>query len=224
MKSTLLAACVLIASPCATGSELKPVANGDSITGIGVYTGQGQDGSLTYSRIGEVTYKVVIDIDGNRRYVDRGGSPYWIFDRHFTRLLFRGVDLAADQRFALLPPGGNVAPGMRWEVPVHQTRTLCGFAEARYKAVAEKGPDLPLLVDGKEVKVPTVRILYETPLRCEGRPPWLRMEETIFSPELYEIVQSSTVNYDGLDRGPLQLGDPGRGWRLQSTTTGLMGK
>jgi len=219
MRRLALAAGAFIASAVADGADLAPLASGDSITGFGVYTGQ-RDGALTYSKIGEVTYRLSIDANGNRHYLDRNGSAYWIYDREFVRVLFQGRELPPEQFVAFLPPGGKVAPGLKWDVPVHQTRAVCGFAEARFKASSEKGSDLTIDVNGKATNVPTVRITYEAPLRCGERPAFLRTMELVFSPELYEILQSNTVNYDGLERGPLQLGDQGRGWRVLAITTG----
>jgi hypothetical protein len=48
--------------------------------------------------------------------------------------------------------------------------------------------------------------------------------EVLFSPELYEIIHTTTVNYDGLARGPLNLGDQGRAWRLTSIGLASAGK
>jgi hypothetical protein len=218
MRGIALAACALLFPALASGADLRPLANSDSITGEGFYVGQA-DGRLTFSRNSEVTYKLVIDAAGDRHYVDRHGSTYWIYDRRFKRRWFQGRELSPEQHIEFLPPDGKVEAGMAWDVPVHQTRAVCGFAEARFRAVASKGPDIEVIMDGKETPVPTIRIVYEAPLRCGESPPFLRTMEHLFSPELYEIIHSTTVNYDGLERGPLKLGDQGRAWRVTSIAT-----
>src|SRR5436190_19350995 len=121
MRRLTHAVCLLIASTFASGVELRPLANGDSIAGVAFYVSQ-QDGALTYSKNSEATYKLSIDANGNRHYMDHHGSTYWIYDRHFTRVLFQGRDLPPEQFLAFLPLDGKVEPEMRWDVPVHQTR------------------------------------------------------------------------------------------------------
>ena len=216
MRRIALGAWALIAATFAGAADLRPLANGDSIVGMGVYTGQAADGSLTFSKIGEVAYTLAIDAAGLRRYVDRNGSPFWIYDRNFRRMLFQGRELPPEEQFELLPPEGKIEPGMRWEVPLHQTRAVCGMAEARFTAVATRGPEVTLVVNATPMSVPTVRIDYEAVLRCGQRDSFLRTMDVLFSPALHEIVHMNTVNYDGVERGPLKLGDQGRGWRLQS--------
>jgi len=199
----------------AAHGQLAPVADGDILTGIGVFPARDAGGPITYTRQQEVSFTVHIDAEGVRRYV-RAGSPYWIYDRDFTRIVIAGVDLGQEGLWPLLPPGGKVAPGIAWDVPALQTRTLCGFVPARYKATAEKGPDLPITIDGTDLQVPTIRIVHESALRCTGGEPWLGTFEMLYSPDLHEMLQGTTINFEGTRSDPLLMRDPGRGFHVQS--------
>lgn len=207
-------------APLAVGEpDLLRLVEGDRITGHGVWVKLSPEGKLDFTRIGEVSYRLAIDANGTRRYLDGGGSPYWVYDAHFGRVTLRGVDIPDDQRLPLIPPSGELVPGMRWQPPVHEARTSCGPAEARFEASVENGPDVTLLLDGREVVVKTLHIVQQARLRCAEREPWLRVEDALFSPDLHEIVQQATVNYADAQGTSLQMADPGRGWRLRSITT-----
>ena len=203
--------------PAIAGADLSPLRDGALLTGTGVYPNKAPGDPLGFTRDQEATFKLSIDAQGNRTY--SRNSPYWVYDRNFTRLVFRGVTLDPDARWPMLPPGGTVTPGMEWEVPVHRAATLCGPVEARYKARAEKGPELAIDLDGARASVPTIRIVHEAVLQCEARDPWISTTQVLFSPALHEILDLTTVNYDGPARDKLLMRDPGRGWRVHTVVT-----
>jgi hypothetical protein len=218
MKRVLLI-CVLASSVIAFAQDLRPMSHGDHVTGVGLIHGQTAHGPVTFTQTGEeFTFRAEIDATGRRAYF-RGTdvSPYWIYDREFTRLTFRGMDMAPDERFTMLPSGGEVAAGQAWDVAPHYlTIPSCGRPEIRYKAVAEQGPLVPLRLDARDENVATVRIHYAATVKCpNGREPFLRTHELIYSPQLREIVQSVSTNYDGPAIGRMQLGTQTRGWRLR---------
>ena len=211
----LLTATLLL--PAIARAGLAPLGDGASLAGTGVYPRKVAGEPLGFTRDQEATFKLSIDAQGNRTY--SRSSPYWVYDRNFTRLVFRGVSLDPDARWPMLPPDGNVAPGMQWDVPLQRAATLCGPVDARYKARAETGPDLPISVDGAHVNVPTIRVVHEATLRCGTKDPWVTTTQILYSPELHEILDLTTVNYDGPSRDTLLLGDPGRGWRVHTIVT-----
>ena len=212
---------LLLACSLASAQPLRPLANGDSVIGVGLVHSQAPGAPVTFTPMPvEYTLTVTTDSAGTRTYIRRGEStPYWVYDRDFTRLVFRGLEVAADERFRLLPPGGKLAAGMAWEVDAHKVNLQsCGDSMLRYRAVSEKGPDVILRIDGREEKVATIRVKYESGVKCEGREPFLRTHELIYSPALHEIVQSVSTNYDGPSVGAMQLGTQGFGWRLLGVT------
>ena len=219
----LVVAWLLAAFGMASAETIRPLTTGDTVIGVGLVHSQVAGGPVTFTQVGQgFTFRLAIDARGTRTYT-RGTdvAPYWVYDRDFSRLVITGMDMPADSRFRLLPPGGELAEGMTWDVQPHKMTLLsCGETELRFKASAEKGPEVTLLIDGREDKVATLRVRYESPVRCEGRSPFLRTHELIFAPALHEIVQSVSINYEGLVVGPMQLGTQIRGWRLTGVLLG----
>ena len=220
----LLVAWLFAAFSIASAEAIRPLITGDTVIGVGLVHSQTPGGPVTFTQVGQgFTFRLAIDADGTRTYI-RGTdvAPYWVYDRDFSRLVISGRDIPVDFRFRLLPPGGELSEGMTWNVEPHKMNLpSCGDTELQFKASAAKGPELTLLIDGREEKVATLRVWYESPVKCEGRAPFLRTHELIFAPALHEIVQSVSINYEGLVAGPMQLGTQIRGWRLTGV---LMGK
>jgi hypothetical protein len=213
---------LLAASLSVLAQGTGPMAHGDRVIGVGLTHSQASGGAVTFTPTAEeFTFRLEMDASGRRTYF-RGTdvTPYWVYDKELTRLVFRGMDMAGDERFTMLPPGGEPAAGHSWDVaPHHLNIPSCGRAHIRYKAVASNGPEAVLRIDGQEEKVPTVRVDYTARVECpNGKEPFLRTHELVYAPRLKEIVQSVSVNYDGLAPGPMQLGSQTRGWRLRGVS------
>lgn len=202
--------------PDITFAQVKAIASGDAVTLQTFDAKQTGNNPITFSPKSTYTYKVLIEENGDRKFLRAGGFVTFAHNRLFTTIVWLNKPTEPNRQFLRFPQDKQLQPGMTWVVPVWTTSTSCGDIAVNFTATSANGPEIDMTIDGKNTKIQTTSIHYEGFLTgCNAT--WIRTHEVLYSSELNEIVSTKVINYTGGSGKTFLYG--GDGWAITAITT-----
>lgn len=198
--------------------QVAPLASGSVVTIQNSVAKQVGFGSITWDPRDSHAFKVAVKENGNQEYVGGDGIVNHQFDKSFTNITTRGKDIPPEWRFAPLPQGKQLQPGMTWSVPPWKYKTDCQTMEVKYTGTSKDGPEVRIAVNGTEQKVQTVQMNFEAYLpTCQYNRRWRMTHEVLYSPELNILVGSKHVGFESSN--PNRDLSEGSGWAVTAIQT-----
>lgn len=209
---------LFLALPGVTFAQAKAITSGDTVTLQTYDAKQTGNNPITFSPKSNYAYKVLIEENGDRKFLKSGRFVIFAHNRFFTTIIWLNKPTELNRQFLRFPQDKQLQPGMTWVVPPWMTSTSCGDLAVNFTATSATGPETDMVIDGKNTKVQTISIHYEGLLSgCNAT--WIRTHEVLYSPELNEIISTKVINYTGGSGKTFLYG--GDGWAITAITTAV---
>lgn len=156
-----------------------------------------------------------IEKNAGRKYTFMNEKPFTVYDKYFAMTSDHGKTVDTGARYPLLPINQKIEPGVQWNFSRKGYASICGNWMIAYQAVAKKGPDTSLNMDGTDIAVKTLLIEYRGDATSERCDPYKQTRFVLYAPELNELLMDQWIDFtpDG------NSSEFGYKWVLKSVTT-----
>lgn len=185
-------------------AQTPPISSGDTLTFEVLSPTQQSGQAIVFEKKPDRILKVSISENGNRSYDHRSGKNFAVRDAFATKIVSHGKPIDEPYQFHHFPIGKTPEPGQQWNVSFRKQTENYGDNAVSYRAIAQHGPDFPILINNREIKIPTVRVDYEGTINSTTFA-W-QATATIslyYAPSLGEIVYNEQI---ALEKGFLMSG------------------
>lgn len=185
-------------------AQAHPISSGDTLTFEVLSPTQQAGQAIVFEKKPDRILKVSISENGDRSYDHRSGKNFAVRNAFATKIVRHGKPIDEEYRFHHFPIGKTPEPGQQWNVSFRAKTENYGDNIVSYRATAKQGTDFPILIDNREIKIPTVRVDYEGTINST-KYAW-QATATIslyYAPSLGEIVYNEQI---ALEKGFLMSG------------------
>jgi hypothetical protein len=175
------------------GQEVRPVVSGDVLTYEASNAKQIGNEPFAFPEKNVRVNKITIEQDGSRNYVfGKSGQPHSVRDKLFTMVSSGGKQVENGERFQVLPADQSIR---EWDLPaITSSSPTCGSYMVNYHAVKQEGPEITLMIDGKEMKIKTTSINYKATPSSGQCGSWNLEKNILYSEQLGEMISESYMN------------------------------
>lgn len=185
-------------------AQSPAISSGDTLSYELLAPTQQPGQTIVFEKKPDRILKVTISDNGDRSYDHRSGKNFAVRDAFATKIVSHGNPIDEAYQFRHFPLGKTPEPGQQWDVSFRRKTDSYGDNIVSYHAIAQPGPDFPILIDNREARIPTVRVDYEGVIKSTKHTWNATATITLYyAPSLGEIVFNEATS---LEKGFLMSG------------------